>query len=225
MDLNLDNISTISNVTISYWQFFVNLILTLITSYLLKYIYLYYGKSISNRDYFSEIFVPVSLTTMIIITIVKSSLALSLGLVGALSIVRFRTAIKEPEELAYIFICIAIGLGFGANQITITLIGTIFIFLVIIIIRKKKNNVDSRSVLILSLEDSKKTCDLNVITSLLQKHCESVELKRLEEENTFIQATFIIIIDSFDDLITIKNKLNEIDSNLKLSFMESNNIF
>ena len=53
---------------------------------------------------------------MIIITIVKSSLALSLGLVGALSIVRFRTAIKDPEELSFLFISIAIGLGMGANQ-------------------------------------------------------------------------------------------------------------
>ena len=52
-----------------------------------------------------------------VILIVKSSLALSLGLVGALSIVRFRTPIKEPEELIYLFLAIAIGLGFGAGQI------------------------------------------------------------------------------------------------------------
>ena len=58
---------------------------------------------------------------MVMITIVKSSLALSLGLVGALSIVRFRTAIKEPEELSYAFLSIAIGLGLGADQRLTTL--------------------------------------------------------------------------------------------------------
>ena len=62
----------------------------------------------------------IIITIMVVITIVKSSLALSLGLVGALSIVRFRTAIKEPEELAYTFFAIAIGLGAGADQIIIT---------------------------------------------------------------------------------------------------------
>ena len=67
------------------------------------------------------------MTTMLIITIVKSSLALSLGLVGALSVVRFRTAIKEPEELSYLFFTIAIGLGFGANQTLITVIGFVLI--------------------------------------------------------------------------------------------------
>jgi hypothetical protein len=58
----------------------------------------------------------ITMTTMLIITIVKASLALSLGLVGALSILRFRAAIKEPKELAYWFLAIAIGLDFGARQ-------------------------------------------------------------------------------------------------------------
>ena len=53
---------------------------------------------------------------MLVITIVKSSIALSLGLVGALSIVRFRAAIKDPEELTYLFLAIAIGLAAGATQ-------------------------------------------------------------------------------------------------------------
>ena len=68
-----------------------------------------------------------------VITIVKSSLALSLGLVGALSIVRFRAAIKDPEELVYLFLVIATGLGCGAGQVKITAIG-ISLALVLIII-------------------------------------------------------------------------------------------
>ena len=65
----------------------------------------------------------LAVTTMFIITVVKSSLALSLGLVGALSIVRFRAAIKEPEELTYLFFAISIGLGLGADQRVVTLAG------------------------------------------------------------------------------------------------------
>ena len=58
---------------------------------------------------------------ILIISIVKSSLALSLGLVGALSIVRFRAAIKEPEELVYLFFVISIGLSNGANQFLLSI--------------------------------------------------------------------------------------------------------
>ena len=82
----------------------------------------------------------ICLTTLLVITVVKSSLALSLGLVGALSIVRFRTPIKEPEELAYIFLSIAIGLSLGADQrevAAITLLAILIVISLIDQIRKK----------------------------------------------------------------------------------------
>lgn len=72
--------------------------------------------SASSSDSISRIFPLLTIITTAVIAIVKSSLALSLGLVGALSIVRFRAAIKEPEELVYLFLCIAIGLALGAEQ-------------------------------------------------------------------------------------------------------------
>ena len=73
-------------------------------------------------------------------------MALSLGLVGALSIVRFRAAIKDPEELVYLFLVIATGLGCGAGQIKITLIGILASLLIIIIYSKfwKKKKIHKR---------------------------------------------------------------------------------
>ncbi|MEK9948371.1 MAG: DUF4956 domain-containing protein, partial [Verrucomicrobiales bacterium] len=91
-------------------------------SYLLAKAYLHFGNALSNREMFGRNFMILSMTTMLIITIVKSSVALSLGLVGALSIIRFRAAIKEPEELSYLFFAIAIGLGMGSQQAVITLV-------------------------------------------------------------------------------------------------------
>ena len=117
-------------------QFILNQLIALVLANVLSRIYSKYGKSLSNRNSFGSIFSLLSMTTMLIITIVKSSLALSLGLVGALSIVRFRTAIKEPEELGYLFLSIALGLGLGANQILITLIGFV-ILLAFIVLRDK----------------------------------------------------------------------------------------
>jgi len=73
----------------------------------------------NNREYFGNIFILLGVTTCSVIIIVKYSLALSLGLVGALSIVRFRAAIKEPEELVFLFLVIAFGLAFGANQFAV----------------------------------------------------------------------------------------------------------
>jgi len=107
---------------IHYGLFLINFLLAALLAHLLGRIYAKFGHALSNREMFGRNFVVLTMTTMLIITIVKSSLALSLGLVGALSIIRFRAAIKEPEELSYLFICIAIGLGLGAEQTVITLI-------------------------------------------------------------------------------------------------------
>ena len=85
----------------------------------------------SDAESISRIFPLLAVVTAGVIAVVKSSLAISLGLVGALSIVRFRAAIKEPEELVYLFLCIAIGLALGAEQpllaIGVVAVATLFI--------------------------------------------------------------------------------------------------
>ena len=116
----------------SMLDFLINILITIILAYLIGLVYSKYGNSLSNRKKLTQTFVLISITVMLVISIVKSSLALSLGLVGALSIVRFRTAIKEPEELVYFFVAIAIGLGMGADQRIVTLTGATIIILYII---------------------------------------------------------------------------------------------
>ena len=101
---------------ISLTDFLINSGIIVVLAIILELTYIKCSRTISNRRQFAGVFLLIAFTTMLIISIVKSSLALSLGLVGALSIVRFRAAIKEPEELAYIFFAIALGLGLGANQ-------------------------------------------------------------------------------------------------------------
>jgi hypothetical protein len=96
-----------------------------------RFLYRHCGASPSDSDSITRVFPLLTLVTTAVIAVVKSSLALSLGLVGALSIVRFRAAIKEPEELVYLFLCIAIGLSLGAEQpllaMVLVVVATIFV--------------------------------------------------------------------------------------------------
>ena len=114
------------NVILDLNNFLISLLSATLLSFLIQVFYLRYSSTLSSKIEFSKNFVMLGITTTIVITIVKSSLALSLGLVGALSIVRFRAAIKEPEELVFLFLIIATGLGCGAGQIKITAIGIVF---------------------------------------------------------------------------------------------------
>lgn len=148
IDFFTNNIVNINSI-----NFITNILFTVLLSYVIQIIYRKYSQSISNKNQFSKNFVILGVTTCIVITIVKSSLALSLGLVGALSIVRFRAAIKEPEELIYLFLIIAIGLGCGAGQIKITVIGIIVSSLTIIIYSRyeKKDEIFNSNEMNLSL--------------------------------------------------------------------------
>ena len=132
----IESLTANTSSSLSITNFLLNLFIGILLSSFLSYIYIKYGTSLSNRRYFANNFVILCVTTLIVITIVKSSLALSLGLVGALSIVRFRTAIKEPEELIYTFLAIAVGLGLGAGQTIITILG-LLVTIIFIVTRRK----------------------------------------------------------------------------------------
>jgi hypothetical protein len=99
------------------------------------YVRLLYRRTSRNpsADSVARVFPLLTLVTIAVISVVKASLSLSLGLVGALSIVRFRAAIKDPEELVYLFLCIGIGLSLGAAQpwIAISLVAAATLFVLV----------------------------------------------------------------------------------------------
>ncbi|MBT8265598.1 MAG: DUF4956 domain-containing protein [Bacteroidia bacterium] len=202
-------------------DFFINILITIVLAYIMGLIYSKYGNSLSNRKKLMQTFVLIAVTVMLVISIVKSSLALSLGLVGALSIVRFRTAIKEPEELVYFFVAIALGLGMGANQRLVTLVGAVVIILYIVI--QNMNAVKSavQQNLILSITNTTKSdLDENKILDLLKKHCSKIDLRRLDETGDTTELTLNVEFDNFENIINAKNELKSL-GNIQFSFLEN----
>ena len=119
--------------TISISDLAINLIVGSALSFVLAGYYMRFARTFSNRGQLARVLPFISLTTLLLITVVKSSLALSLGLVGALSIVRFRTPIKEPEELAYLFLAIGLGVGLGADQRIATVVAVLAILAIMLV--------------------------------------------------------------------------------------------
>ena len=97
--------------------------------------------------------VLLAMVTALVIRTISSNLALSLGMVGALSIVRFRTAIKEPMDIAFLFWAIAVGIVLAAGLIPLAVFGSIFIGAVLFAFSKKKT-VDSPYILVVHCENS-----------------------------------------------------------------------
>lgn len=204
--------------------FLINLLAAALLAVILGRIYIVFGRALSNRRLFATNFLMIALTTMIIISIIKSSLALSLGLVGALSIVRFRAAIKEPEELNYLFLAIAIGLGLGANQLVITSIGFSVICLIIVLNSYFANSLvlgNSKENIYVQLS-SNQNLKIQTVTDIFLEYCKTVRLKRLDEENSHIEASFLVEFENFYDLELAKERIKEIDQNVKITFLDYN---
>ncbi|MBN2236623.1 MAG: DUF4956 domain-containing protein [Bacteroidales bacterium] len=208
------------NANISIYDFLINSAVVVVLSILLDFTYRKCGTSLSNKKGFASNFILLAFTTMLIITIVKSSLALSLGLVGALSIVRFRAAIKEPEELAYLFIAIAIGLGLGANQTLIVLLA----FLILMIIlwgRFLLTNKQQTQNLFLNLSvDNATDFDLEKLNTLVAKHFGHFRMKRYDKSMNMVEVAFFVELKKTDAIQAFQTDLAANSWKFHLSFLD-----
>lgn len=205
---------------LSLTDFLMNSMVIIVLAIILEFTYIRAARTVSNRRQFAGTFLLIAFTTMLIISIVKSSLALSLGLVGALSIVRFRAAIKEPEELAYIFFAISIGLGLGANQ-TIVVLEAFVIAMFILWGRYLIKGKSTRQNLYLNFSASKKDVSLNQVTKLVKDTFGKYHLKRYDESENIIEASFMVDSPKPENLQSFSDNLSKISDKARVSFVES----
>ena len=187
-----------------------------------------FGSTLSNREEFAQVFPFVLLTTVLIISVVKSSLALSLGLVGALSIVRFRTPIKEPEELAYLVISIAMGLALGTNQILATGVAGPLILLVMAFI-KGMGKVSENKNLYLSIDwqsDGEKHPEryLERLNDMISKHVHTSDLRRFDVREESVEVTYFLDIIGTENLNALVDELRGSFPRIGVTFLDQNRL-
>lgn len=137
------------------------------------FIYAVYKKTFKGVMYsksFSTSLIALTMITSLVILAVTSNVILSLGMVGALSIVRFRTAIKDPIDIAYLFWAIAVGIVLGAGLIPLAIFGSLFIGLILVIFTNKSNS-DNPYILVISCDDeSVENIVLKIIGDKVKKY-------------------------------------------------------
>lgn len=198
---------------------FVNFFGAIIISFIVKAFYTRFSFSLTGKMHLGPIIPILTSVIFLVILIVKSSLALSLGLVGALSIVRFRTPIKEPEELVYLFLAIAIGLGFGAGYPLITSVITLSTLIIIYFFLSNKNISSNEYNLIVDWSNEK--ISYEIIVETIKKSSASLKLIRLENSETHKNSVFLIELDEKVNIDTLINQLKAIDNKINVSFFES----
>ena len=169
----------------------------------------------------------LGITTTIVITIVKSSLALSLGLVGALSIVRFRAAIKEPEELVYLFLIIAIGLGCGAGQVKIVFVGIIFSLLIILIYSKfyrEKSKFSEVLNMAISKDENVNEKEIEKVVEDIKKIAKKLNLISMTKTSGNTTINFDLLVANFSQLNNLVSKIESKNFKVIISRNDINSI-
>ncbi len=223
-DLIAELSSTQANPT-QLSTFVINLLLSIVLSYILSRVYVHWGSSLSNRRRFAANFILISVTTTFIILVVRSSVALSLGLVGALSIVRFRAAIKEPEELAYLFFAISIGIGLGDNQRLITVLALAAAILVLGIMRLFRGRQADFNLHVTVASQTPAKIELETIVAALKPHSAQMRLMRFDDSGPAIEASFLVEFRNMQKLQDAKSALRGLSDALEITFMDNKGIW
>lgn len=201
---------------INYTRFFAGLVLLIGLVLLFQLFYSKFSNSPTNRKSFASTFVLFAVSIFLIVTTIKSSLALSLGMVGALSIIRFRTAIKEPEQLVYFLGVTGIAIAIAAEKEILALIITFAfgsIAFIKSILNKKNNSSKDIKHVILSLKTPNSFEDVNLILALSKIDGDNdLVCKNFYEDNEGnIRITYSTENSTKFDVNQLKGKLKSLD--------------
>ena len=210
------------NQSISMIDFLLNFLVVALLTQILAWYYRRYGQSLSDRRRFSNNFSPLALATMLIILIVQSSIALSLGLVGALSVVRYRAAIKDPEELTFLLIAIGLGLAGGANQPMLAVIFVALTLPVLYIVRGRRLPKENAGQLLIYIRTDLKVSE--PITSVLKNHLTWIDLKRLHTGEEYLEIDVVTQVTNLETLETLRLEISQLSPATTIQILQQPDI-
>ncbi len=119
--------------------FLMAMLSSFICGMIVYFVYRRFFKGVIYNNNFNILLVMTSMVTSFIVLVISSNVVLSLGMVGALSIVRYRTAIKDPLDVGFLFWTVAVGITSGAGLYLISLLGTLFVAAIYILLVQVRN--------------------------------------------------------------------------------------
>ena len=156
--------------SVSVLDVFIALALAFVIGLFIMQVYKKTFKGVMYSESFGVSLIALCLITTLIILAVTSNIVLSLGMVGALSIVRFRSAIKEPIDIAYLFWAISAGIVIGAGLIPLAIMGSIFIGIVMVLFVNRKTTNNPYILVINCENDNSENDALKLLSKNVQKY-------------------------------------------------------
>ncbi len=168
-----------ARIAISIVDLLVGLILSFLLGLLVVGVYRWTHRGLHYERSFLVTLVMIPSIIAVVMMFIGSNLALSLGMVGALSIIRFRTVIKDSRDTVFLFLCIAVGLGCGTQNWIVTIIATVFILTVLTILFSLQFGVARHADYALVVSGSQSTIDDN-LHKTVKEYVDYLEIRSID---------------------------------------------
>ena len=182
------------------------------------FIFLIYKKTFSGVMYsssFGVTLVALTMITTLVILAVTSNVVLSLGMVGALSIVRFRAAIKEPMDIAFLFWSIAVGIVLAAGMIPLAVFGSVVIGLFLLVFANRKSHMNPYIVVLRCADHDSEA----MATEFLEKQVQRMVVKNKTVRKEEIELNVEVRMrDDSTDFINLLSEIRGVGSAVLVSY-------
>ncbi len=203
-----------TSIQLTFFEGTKILLLALLFGLYVKLIYSKFAITYSSKNNFGNTILITIVSVASLVAVVKTSLALSLGLVGALSVIRFRTAVKEPYNLGFLLFSICVAIAIGASQFVFTILILIFGTIAVILgfrsatyKKGNKNNADDIDSIHITLPNGSLIDEIEKIIGEKTIYFSLISLDQEDGQN--IEMIFNIKLNSYKELVMIKKQIFE----------------
>jgi len=221
-DATLEQLQSIYSPT----EILVNIILSFFLGLFISYIYKITHKGMSYSQSFMITNIFIALIVCMVIMIIGNNIARAFALVGALSIIRFRTVVKDTKDIAYIFWSLASGMAAGTGSYYIAIIGTIIISVVAIILFKTNYGSIYKSEFLLQFRyDKDEKISTPIYNDVFKELCKSTTLlnSEISGDNKTLKLTFDIYLKENSDIDDFTLKISKLEGISEVSIVASKN--
>jgi uncharacterized membrane protein YhiD involved in acid resistance len=217
----LKDINNIFNVTVTLQDTILNLVIALLCGIIIS---IFYRKSYNGPGYqasYVNSLILLVIVTSLVIMVIGNNLARAFGLVGAMSIIRFRTAVKETMDIIYIFFALATGMAVGVGLHGLALFSSVFVGLITLVLTKSNFATPVKSDLLLQFTFKVNGDDTKAYNDVIDKYCRRSKLinaKTLGESNMMELSYYL----GFRDKAKSTNFVRELK---KVSGVQQVNLF
>lgn len=222
----LENLQTVNVFAFSFSDVLANVAVSLICSFVISLIYRFTYRGPGYSESFVNSIIFLSVITTLVIMIIGNNLARAFGLVGALSIIRFRTAIKDTMDIVYIFLALAIGMAGGVAYYKLAVTGTVVVGAILILFSKSNFSLFLSNQYMLQCIYSNDEPGVNTVTTMLSSYCNSYEIisVRSNEAEATLEYSYYIRVKKNKDVNHLISEIHKVRGikNINLFFDQQN---